>query len=93
MGMAFLTKSGEGYLADAYFSSIQDYTRLFQADAAALLGQVVAHELGHLLLGPGHERHSIMRDHWKIDKLSGMRQHWQIFTEDEAERIKRKLQR
>ena len=90
MGSAFLTESGEGWLADAYFPAIRDRAIQYQADAAALLGQVMAHELGHLLLGPGHEKGSIMRDRWVGNGQSRLRQDWQRFTPTEQERIRRK---
>src|SRR5271167_521103 len=50
MGRAFVTPRGEGYLADAYFKAIQELAGRHQANTADLLGYVMAHELGHLLL-------------------------------------------
>ena len=65
MGRAFVTESGEGYLADAYFKAIRELASQHQADAGDLLGYVMAHELGHLLLGPGHVPGGVMRANWR----------------------------
>jgi hypothetical protein len=38
-------------------------------EASTLLACVIAHELGHLLLGAhGHSIHGIMRDHWDVEQ-------------------------
>ena len=39
-----------------FWDRIQDHCAAFAIDAAALLGAVLAHEIGHLLLGPGSHR-------------------------------------
>jgi hypothetical protein len=39
-------------------------------DTAVVLGCVIAHELGHLLLGPrGHSMDGIMQAHWGIEQM------------------------
>jgi Zn-dependent peptidase ImmA (M78 family) len=43
-------------MADAYYGAIAQFGNSHQADPAEVLGYVVAHELGHLLLGPGIPR-------------------------------------
>ena len=53
MGKAFVEEHG-GYMADAYFQAIQATSERHNGDSGVLLGFVMAHELGHLLLGPGH---------------------------------------
>lgn len=45
-----------GTMADAYYGAIAQFGNSHQADPAEVLGYVVAHELGHLLLGPGIPR-------------------------------------
>lgn len=91
MGRAFLSESGVGCLADCYFREIQDLARLRQADATALLGQVIAHELGHFLLGSGHSWNSIMRAEWMIGKSAGMREEWLRFNGAQGRQIRQKL--
>jgi hypothetical protein len=64
MGRAYLAESGEGYLADAYFEAIRKLAARHDADADALLGFVIAHELGHLILGEGHVPDGVMQAQW-----------------------------
>jgi len=90
MGRAFIAEDG-GYIADAYFRAIQDHARGHQADAGRILGQVMAHELGHLLLGPGHSRNSIMRAQWTLGELTGLHQRWMTFDQSQREIILRNL--
>ena len=45
MERAFLPEHGAGYLADAYFQSVQELAGRHQIDAEVLLGFVIAHEL------------------------------------------------
>ena len=53
MGKAFVEDAG-GYRADAYFQAVQATSEKHHGDSGVLLGFVMAHELGHLLLGAGH---------------------------------------
>ena len=64
MGMAFTAAGVAGSRADAYYGAIEGFAQKHQADPAEVLGYVVAHELGHLLLGPGHSAGSIMSASW-----------------------------
>lgn len=91
MGTVFLSEDGDGYRADCFYSQIQNLARQRQADASSLLGQVMAHELGHFLLGPRHSRNSIMRAEWIIDKRAGMRQQWVRFTRTQGKRMRQRL--
>jgi hypothetical protein len=58
-----------------------------------LLGRVIVHELGHLLLGPGHSRVGIMKAHWKPEDLHRSNLGMLNFTSEQAERIRSNLQR
>ena len=55
-------------------------------DVVTVLGDVMAHELGHLLLPPGHSSIGIMRP--QIDMMSRT---LATFTKDEAAEIRRRL--
>jgi hypothetical protein len=94
MGRAFVADTREGGMADAYFEAIQDLAIQFRIDSGALLGYVIVHELGHLLLGPGHVANgvSVMRGRWTPDELRALRQRWLRFTKEQQARIHQELQ-
>jgi hypothetical protein len=91
MGRAFIGAGHNGYLADAYFQAIQYLAGRHQADADALLGYVITHELGHLLLGPGHVPDGVMRAGWNADELKALRQRWLQFNQSQRARIQHEL--
>jgi hypothetical protein len=63
MGKAFVEDAG-GYMADAYLQAIQATSELHHAESGVLLGFVMAHELGHLILGVGHTPDGVMQAAW-----------------------------
>jgi len=59
------------HLAVVYYDSLPHVARgkTTPQQAGTLLACVIAHELGHLLLGAyGHSIHGIMRDRWDIEQ-------------------------
>jgi hypothetical protein len=82
MGKAFVDEHGGGYMADAYFQAVQETSERHQGDPGVLLGFVVAHELGHLLLGPGHTSNGVMQAAWGEKQMDDLRQRWLRFTEE-----------
>jgi hypothetical protein len=61
-------------------------------DAAALMGVVLAHEVGHLLLPHGsHSPDGLMRAHWNIDELRRTNPHALSFTPRQADLIRELL--
>lgn len=94
MGRAFVTEAGEGDIADAYFEAIEDLAGQYRADASALLGYVIVHELGHLLLGPGHVANgvNVMRAKWSPDELRALKQRWLRFSKPQEAAIHLALQ-
>jgi hypothetical protein len=69
-GIAFVGDDGEGVQADIFYSSIEQLTNNTSASAAQVMGHVMAHELGHLLLGMNsHSSFGIMQAHWTEQQL------------------------
>ena len=61
-----------------------------QAMDAAILGHVMAHELGHLLLGTtGHTARGLMHAAWRGKELQRVAQGSLLFTSDEAAKMRR----
>ena len=71
-------------VAYAYYNRVIEQSLLYRIDARVLLGRVIAHELGHVLLPPNsHSLHGIMRGN--ID-LGLEKPDW--FTRDQARVIR-----
>ena len=66
MGFASLTRSG-GKIAYAFYDRITQVAGSNVSSVVPLLAYVMAHEIGHLLLGPDHSLAGIMRDHSKVE--------------------------
>lgn len=91
MGKALMTAPGEGYIADVHYKAVQAFADRNGIDVEGLLGHVIAHELGHLLLGPGHSAHGIMSALWRGADAMALKRRWLKFTVAEQERIHRSL--
>jgi len=75
MGRAFMDRTGYGFMVDTYYGEIRHLTLLFPlANSDQLLGYVMVHELGHLLIGPGHRARGIMRAAWGKVELEALNQ-------------------
>jgi len=91
LGEAFFSESG-GYVADVYYREIQSLSSRRAVETATLLSYVMAHELGHLLLGPAHSPSGIMRASWDSRDLDAIRMGWLQFCRTEIARIHKVLQ-
>jgi len=92
LGEAFFTDDQTAYLAEVYYQSVQQFASLRDVEPGVLLGCVMAHELGHLLLGPEHARHGIMRAAWNNLELDEMRFGRLKFDASESDLIRKVLQ-
>jgi hypothetical protein len=54
-----------GDLASVSFRRVEEEAAEFGVQPYEVLGPAIAHELGHLLLGPGHSHTGIMRAQWR----------------------------
>jgi len=78
-------------MADAYYRSVQLVAEANSSDVSALLGCVMSHELGHLLLGPGHVPNGIMRAAWKLQDVDAARKRSLKFDQAQGARIRTAL--
>src|SRR6267142_486444 len=59
-----------GTLATVYVDRVDALAMEAGIDRGELLGHVIAHEVGHLILGSvDHSPHGLMRATWKVDEL------------------------
>ena len=84
---------GTANYAEVYYEPVRKLTTAYQlVEADDILGYAVAHELGHLLLGPRHTTHGIMSVRWSIRDLQMMTQRRLRFTQAEGSAMQRKIQ-
>jgi hypothetical protein len=91
MGRAFLSDQGDGFIADVYYKAVQAFASQHTADLDGLIGYVIVHEVGHLLLGPGHSPRGIMHATWKGPEAMALNRRWMKFTAAQQAEILRKL--
>jgi hypothetical protein len=65
--------SESGIYATIYYPRVDEYTKAGSATHSQILGHAMAHEMGHLLLGPvPHARFGIMRGEWTAEDLQSI---------------------
>jgi hypothetical protein len=88
-GQSFQDAAGEGNYVLVYYASIKTFRAATTVPAGELLGCVVAHELGHLLLGTAsHASTGLMSAVWQDPELRQALRGNLFFTGDEGEHIR-----
>ena len=88
LGEAYLdTAAATGSLATVYVDRVAIMARTASIDAGTLLGRVMAHEIGHLLLGTAvHRPSGLMRAEWTPALLQRrMASDWRLSRPDAAQ--------
>lgn len=69
-GVAYLAPDGTGQYGDVFWLQTKDLQTDSKVNLASILGSVMAHEMGHLLLGSNsHAISGIMLAHWGPNEL------------------------
>ena len=93
LGVAFVGRDGDGKYCDIFFDRIQETVRTTRTGLAQLLATVIAHELGHLLLGShSHSFFGILMPHWNQEELQRIAMGDLLFSKGEALRMRMRLQ-
>jgi hypothetical protein len=93
-GEAFLGEDGTGKYSDVFFDRIVRAINGPPGNVANLLGAVVAHELGHLLLGTrSHSLVGIMEPVWANESLRRIGMGTLLFTQEQSQLMKKRLDR
>ena len=83
-------------LATVYYETAFDLAKAFRAegmDVPTILGGVMAHEIGHLLLGlDSHSPTGIMQAHWGRKQVRELFQRDLLFTGEQSRRIRAEWQ-
>jgi hypothetical protein len=93
-GFAQLPEDGGfGFAASVFAHRAETLANGNRSFLAVLLGHLIAHEIGHLLLGVGsHAPSGLMRVPWKAKELEFVRQGSLLFTSRQAESIRAQAQ-
>ena len=91
-GIAFLGEDGRGAQADVFLDRIREFASRNRVGVDEILGHVVAHELGHLLLGSNaHATMGIMRSRWEEEEVKRVSRGTLYFDKLETEKMHRRL--
>jgi hypothetical protein len=90
--LGYAIDCGMGPSAGVFYDRVRTLASGDTAPLAALLGRVMAHEIGHLLLGANsHSRTGIMRAFWADRDLSLAAGPELLFTAEQSRRMKARL--
>ena len=88
-GQTFQNAAGEGNYALVYFGSLKSSNTSEVIKTGDLLGFVISHELGHLLLGrDSHSATGLMSAVWQVNELRQASQGILFFTNNQQDRIR-----
>lgn len=91
-GVSFLDDDGNGCYSDVFLEPAQELHERLHISLATLLGNVVAHEIAHLLLGTnGHSARGIMRAHWQDEDLAQASRGELLFTGAQGRTMREKV--
>ena len=90
--MAFLSAEGTGCYTDVFYERAAKLQSAWNVNLSDTLGAVMAHEIGHLLLGSNsHTPAGIMRARWEGQELNRMARGNLLFTESQSDQMRAKL--
>ena len=83
-GVAYVVhETSRGWLATVFSDRIDQAATRVGVEPGVLLGRVMAHEIGHLLLGPGyHGDAGVMRAEWPDALLTHAGEEWRFSTRE-----------
>ena len=89
MGVSPRSGGQIGGLVYVFYSRVDSYARQHAKPVPQVLGHVMAHELGHLLLPYGsHAKSGIMTAAWDRKQIEQIGRGWLSFTKEQAEAIR-----
>jgi hypothetical protein len=91
-GVAFLSAEGTGCYSDVFYDRAAELQTAWNVSLTDVLGNVMAHELGHLLLGSNsHASIGIMKARWQGEELNRAARGSLLFTAEQSEHMRAKL--
>jgi len=91
-GVAWLADDGSGRYADVFWTRAQELCTNSNADLGQILGSVMAHEMGHLLLGVNsHSVTGLMQARWRGGELHRVAMGTLLFSPEQGNRMRAHL--
>jgi len=91
-GVAFLGSEGRGRYADVFWNRAQEFDARSHGRLDQILGTVMAHEMGHLLLGlNSHSISGLMRARWGNDELHRIDMGALLFLPEQGKRMRSRI--
>lgn len=91
-GQAYVDSTGQGVYSNVYFQNLVMGPQRRQLADADMLGYVLAHELGHLLLGTNsHSPTGLMQARWDHAALSAASHSYLFFTPTQSSILRSRL--
>ena len=91
-GVAFLAADGTGAYSDVFYGSVEKLQTEGHSNIARLLGHVMTHEIGHLLIGShAHAPWGIMAAKWHDQELRRLEMGTLFFTAEQEKSISDRL--
>jgi len=80
---------GFGYYASIFYHRVEELSGSWTSSTPVVLGHVMAHEMGHLMLGHGgHSRTGLMTANWDRKELDRVNQRTFLFDSQQAKEIR-----
>jgi len=87
--MGAAKRTPDGRVAHVFFRQVQEFARIYHIDLSSMLGHVIAHEVGHLLLPTfAHSPTGLMRAEWDDMQVRDAARRALTFTDGQAHRIR-----
>jgi hypothetical protein len=88
-GVAYLAPDGTGQYGDVFWQRAKDLQTDSKVNLASILASVMAHEMGHLLLGSNaHAIRGIMQAHWGPSELRRISMGSLLFLPEQGQRMR-----
>ena len=86
---ATLHTGTQARLCTVYVGAVRDRAGVRGVRVDILLGNVIAHEIGHLFLGPDHSAAGVMSAHWSEDEYQLMSRGVLYFTREQRDTLRK----
>ncbi len=91
-GISYLSADGSGCYANLFYERIEEMHKRSRVNLPSLLGDVAAHEIGHLLSGTNsHAANGIMRARWQSEELGNISTGTLLFSDAESRQMRSTL--